>query len=107
LNAARIGSDQLVYDLQFRLRCQHCNRRFGFRIAVVDDRGRGDRRVQPEERVIVPGEVRPNPTSLPLPTAPNGLNNYPRIRGRSSLQLNKSPLPHGSPADDGRFDRFV
>ena len=53
----RIGSDMLVYDLQFRLRCRHCNRRSGFRIAVVDDRGRGDRRVQPVERVVVSGEI--------------------------------------------------
>ena len=32
----RFPSDTLVYDLQFRLRCRHCNRRSGFRIAVVD-----------------------------------------------------------------------
>jgi hypothetical protein len=31
----RIGSDLLVYDLQYRLRCQRCNRRSGFRIALV------------------------------------------------------------------------
>jgi hypothetical protein len=53
----RVSSDVLVYDLQFRLRCRHCNRRSGFRIAIVDGRARGDRRVEPQERVIVPGEV--------------------------------------------------
>jgi len=49
----RIGSDFLVYDLQFRLRCGRCNRRSGFRIAVVDGHGRGDNSVQMRERIIV------------------------------------------------------
>jgi hypothetical protein len=38
----RLGSDTLVFDLQFRLRCQGCNRRSGFRIAIFDERTRGD-----------------------------------------------------------------
>jgi hypothetical protein len=53
----RIPSDTLIFDLQFRLRCRHCNRRSGFRIAVVDGRGRGDKSAARRERVIVPGEV--------------------------------------------------
>jgi len=58
----RIPSDLLVYDLQFRLRCRHCNRRSGFRVAVVDDRGRGDNSVERRERVIVAGEIaKPRP----------------------------------------------
>jgi hypothetical protein len=32
----RVPSDTLIFDLQFRLRCKHCNRRDGFRIAVLD-----------------------------------------------------------------------
>ncbi len=52
----RVRSDMLVYDLQYRLRCRHCNRRAGFRIAIVDGRSRGDRRIVPRERVIVRGE---------------------------------------------------
>jgi hypothetical protein len=53
----RMASDLLVYDLQYRLRCGRCNRRSGFRIAVVDGRGRGDNSVQMRERIIVPGEI--------------------------------------------------
>jgi PAS domain-containing protein len=29
-----VPSDFLVYDLQFRLRCSHCNARVGFRIII-------------------------------------------------------------------------
>jgi hypothetical protein len=52
----RIASDTLAYDLQYRLRCRRCNRRSGFRIAVVDGRGRGDNSVPERERVVVAGE---------------------------------------------------
>jgi hypothetical protein len=52
----RFPSDTLIYDLQFRLRCRHCNRRSGFRIAVEDDRGRGDNSAPKRERVVVAGE---------------------------------------------------
>jgi hypothetical protein len=38
----RVPSDILVIDLQFRLRCTHCNARVGFRITIFDDRTRGD-----------------------------------------------------------------
>ena len=55
----RIRSDLLIYDLQYRLRCRHCNRRSGFRIAIVDGRSRGDRRVEPLERIVVAGEIAP------------------------------------------------
>lgn len=35
----RFPSDTLVFDLQFRLRCAHCNRKTGFRISITDPRG--------------------------------------------------------------------
>jgi len=38
----RVPSDFLVCDLQFRLRCSHCNARVGFRITIFDTRTRGD-----------------------------------------------------------------
>jgi len=50
----RIPSDTLIFDLQFRLRCGQCNRQSGFRIAVADQRGRGDKAAVRTERVIVP-----------------------------------------------------
>ncbi len=53
----QVPSDVLVYDLQFRLRCRHCNRSSGFRIAIVDGRARGDRSTDPQERIIVAGEI--------------------------------------------------
>jgi hypothetical protein len=64
-----------VYDLQYRLRCQHCNRRSGFRIAVVDGRERGDNSVQMPERVIVTGEIsaKPRPQAA-VPRLPTGTN---------------------------------
>jgi hypothetical protein len=34
----RLPSDTLIYDLQFRLRCQHCNKRREFRISILDRR---------------------------------------------------------------------
>lgn len=39
----RVPSDTLIYDLQFRLRCQHCNTRRGFAITVRDTRPDTDR----------------------------------------------------------------
>jgi len=42
----RVPSDTLVFDLQFRLRCSHCNARAGFRITIFDNRTRGDNRSQ-------------------------------------------------------------
>jgi len=52
----RLAWDTLVYDLQFRLRCQGCNRRGGFRITIFDGRTRGDSSKPRLERVVVAGE---------------------------------------------------
>jgi hypothetical protein len=52
----RVPSDFLVYDLQFRLRCSHCNARAGFRITIFDTRTRGDNPKPRLERVAVAGE---------------------------------------------------
>jgi hypothetical protein len=52
----RLASDTLVFDLQFRLRCSHCNRRSGFRITIFDKRTRGDNSKPRLERVVVAGE---------------------------------------------------
>ena len=52
----RLASDTLVFDLQFRLRCSHCNRRSGFRITIFDERTRGDNSKTRLERVVVAGE---------------------------------------------------
>jgi hypothetical protein len=49
----RIASDTLLFDLQYRLRCAHCNRTRGFGISVTDARQLGDNRVPKIERVIV------------------------------------------------------
>ena len=51
----RIPSDTLVYDLQFRLRCQHCNRIEGFEISILDERNRGNSSAPRVERIIVTG----------------------------------------------------
>jgi hypothetical protein len=52
----RVPSDMLVFDLQFRLRCSHCNRCSGFRITIFDERTRGDNSKPRLERVVVVGE---------------------------------------------------
>ena len=49
-----MSSDTLVFDLQFRLRCSHCNRWRGFRITIFDNRTRGDNLKPRLERVVVP-----------------------------------------------------
>jgi hypothetical protein len=46
----------LAFDLQFRLRCSHCNARVGFRITIFDTRTRGDSWEPRLERVVVAGE---------------------------------------------------
>jgi hypothetical protein len=51
-----VPSDTLVYDLQFRLRCSHCNARAGFRITIFDNRRCGDNWKSRLERVVVAGE---------------------------------------------------
>ena len=48
--------DTVAFDLQFRLRCSHCNRRSGFRITIFDSRTRGDNSKPRLERVVVAGE---------------------------------------------------
>ncbi len=52
----RVPSDTLVFDLQFRLRCLHCNARSGFRISILDERMRWDNSKPRLERVVVAGE---------------------------------------------------
>jgi hypothetical protein len=53
----RIASDTLVYDLQYRLRCKHCNVTDGFKISIVDQRHLGDSSKKPMPRVVVvPGK---------------------------------------------------
>ena len=52
----RVPSDFLVYDLQFRLRCSHCNARAGFRITILDERTRWDNSKPRLERVVVGSE---------------------------------------------------
>jgi len=49
----RVPSDTLIYDSQFHLRCKHCHRSKGFKIAIKDRRfiGRGSH--HPPERVVV------------------------------------------------------
>lgn len=51
--AHRLPSDTLIYDLQFRFRCTHCNRRSGFRIAIADRRTIGKTSRRAPERVVV------------------------------------------------------
>jgi hypothetical protein len=52
----RVPSDTLIYDLQFRLRCRHCNRRDGFDIGILDTRYRGNSAQPRVERFIVAKE---------------------------------------------------
>jgi hypothetical protein len=50
----RVPSDTLIYDLQYRLKCDRCSRKTGFQIAIAS-RGRiGVSSHSPPERVIVP-----------------------------------------------------
>jgi hypothetical protein len=51
-----LASDTLVFDLQFRLRCEGCNRRGGFRITIFDNRTRGNNSKPRLKRVVVAGE---------------------------------------------------
>ncbi len=52
---AKLSSLTLIYDLQFRLRCAHCNSRDGFQISVEDHRHIGDNSKPILRRVIVGG----------------------------------------------------
>ena len=49
----RLPSDTLIYDLQFRLRCGHCNARRGFRIAIEDTRPHTDRSIVPAPDIVI------------------------------------------------------
>ncbi len=53
---AKLSSLMLVYDLQYRLRCAHCNSRDRFQISVEDHRQIGDSSKPILRRVIVGGE---------------------------------------------------
>jgi hypothetical protein len=50
----RTPSDTLLYDLQFRLRCKHCNRNHGFEIAIGSTRTVGSSSHLQPERIVVP-----------------------------------------------------
>ncbi len=52
----RTPSDTLIYDLQFRLRCQHCKRRRGFEIAIGSIRRMGTSSAPIPARIVVPME---------------------------------------------------
>jgi len=54
----RLPSSFLIYDLQFRLRCQQCGEAKGFRISVFDEADRNST-VRTTERLVV-GEKKPN-----------------------------------------------
>jgi len=49
----RVPSDTLIFDLQYRLRCNQCGRRRGFTIAIQDRRPVGTSSHRPEPVVIV------------------------------------------------------
>jgi hypothetical protein len=49
----RLPSDTLIYDLQFKLRCKHCNVTSGFKIEVRDTSYHNIGQ-EPEPLVIVP-----------------------------------------------------
>ena len=55
----RIPSDTLIYDLQYRMKCHHCNRTSGFEIAILDERDRSTSSREKPMRtlVIVPKEA--------------------------------------------------
>ena len=50
----RVPSDTLLYDLQYRLRCRHCNRNHSFEIAIGSTRMIGSSSQAPPVRVVVP-----------------------------------------------------
>ena len=49
----RVASDTLIYDLQFRLRCQHCNGWRGFRIWIEDTRPHTDRQSVGDPDIVI------------------------------------------------------
>ena len=48
----RLPSDTLIYDLQFRMRCSHCNCKDSFRISIVDGRA-GEMASGPRSEIVV------------------------------------------------------
>jgi hypothetical protein len=50
----RLPSDTLIYDLQYRLRCRHCNRTNGFGIIVEDRRDLQDSTKPRITTIVVP-----------------------------------------------------
>jgi hypothetical protein len=49
----RLPSDMLIYDLQYRLRCNHCNSRSGFTITIFDRTGIGMRPYEEHENITI------------------------------------------------------
>jgi hypothetical protein len=49
----RVPSDTLIYDLQFRLRCTHCNARRGFKIWIEDTRPHTDRQFVGDPDIVI------------------------------------------------------
>ena len=49
----RVPSDTLLYDLQYRLRCRHCNARRDFRITVRDTRPHTDKQFVGDPPVVI------------------------------------------------------
>jgi hypothetical protein len=49
----RLPSDTLIVDLQYRLRCKHCNARRGFQIAIVDQTYQGPMNAPRRRRIVV------------------------------------------------------
>jgi hypothetical protein len=52
----RVPSDTLIYDLQFRLRCKHCNGWRGFKITIRDTRPDADRQFVGDPDIVIVGK---------------------------------------------------
>src|SRR5271163_2094551 len=50
----RTPSDTLLYDLQFRLRCGHCNRNHSFEISIATTRMIGSSSNPQPDKIVVP-----------------------------------------------------
>jgi hypothetical protein len=50
----RVPSDTLLYDLQYRLRCRHCNRNHSFEIAIGSARMIGSSARAAPVGIVVP-----------------------------------------------------
>jgi hypothetical protein len=103
-----VPSDLLVYDLQFRLRCSHCNARLGFRITVFDTRTRGDNWKPRLERVVVAGnEVKVSPAggSFRCLLAPK--TNYPYLSTLSTGGIVQVPFRIDGSFSFGQYMRSM